>query len=286
MSKLLKLVTFNIIFTLVLLSCSTRPLETITNNSPHSYRSFASQSNDCQENLKKLLLHISWTEKNKKAAYNVILAGSERVSRTVSHGLNLLSEEITEDIDVEVVAERNFRKALSFIFDNFDSLKINKETAIKINRILTEKLVPEEKRGNYLYRPTTPYPRKRSDPLILNGPEKFYSWLESEEGVKLSRNSPIEFAESIHNTIVALDSFPDGNGRLSRLFSDLALMKAGMPPALYSDMNDYFRRGNALSKVSRSARLDYYEEIVENGRKMFYQEIDSNISSGHTNSQR
>lgn len=259
------LILFNLLF---LEGCSSVSKLALDQKSKLSNRSIASDvTPNCYELLLKLLSPSIWTNEKKELALNIMLSGSDKVSRTVALGRRFMAPSDIRGEDISVIAEENFRKAASFILENLESLEINKETAIKINRILTEGLVPEERRGNYLFRLNGPYVNQ-TDTFIDGDPVKFYQWLESDEGKKLFREDPVRFAETIHNAIAALDSFPDGNGRLSRMLSDLALMKSGRAPALYSSMEDYFLRGNARSDVSRSVRLDYYREIAENGQRV------------------
>lgn len=204
------------------------------------------------------------TPAQKKKALAVMLSGSQKASRTVALGRRFIAPRDVPDSAISGIAEKNFVAAATYVVENSAHLPINQETAVKLNRMLTEGLVPEADRGRFDFRLRGPYVHE-TDSFVAGSPEKLYRWLESAEAQKMQTTDPVGFAEILHNNLVALDSFPDGNGRLSRLFSDLALLRAGRGPASYTDMRDYFARGNARAEVSRQARQAYYREIAESG---------------------
>lgn len=181
------------------------------------------------------------------AALSVILLGSMAVSRTAVVGRRTFA---SQDVPVAEVAQRNFERTAKLVVERHADLPLTKATAVKLNRDLTEGLVPEGVRG---------------DPDFHRDTARFYEWLESEEAAELGRKDPLELAQQIHYKMSRNDSFPDGNGRTARLMADLALLRHGLPPAFYTDMSDYFARGNHRSKVSPEARRAYFKEIVERG---------------------
>lgn len=203
-----------------------------------------------------------------ETALKIMMEGSLNVSRTKVLGRRFIAPTEIKDDQIAVIAEANFDTAARFVLKNFDSLEINLETAVILNKILTKGLVPENKRGQYDYRVGGTYVHQ-IDPSIGYHPRDFYiTWLNSPSAKSLYESSPIEFAEIIHNTVMSLDSFPDGNGRLSRLFADLALIKKNISPAYYTSMKDYFERGNSRSDVPRSVRQSYFYEIVIRGMSL------------------
>lgn len=183
----------------------------------------------------------------RSAALSVILLGSMAVSRTAVVGRRTFA---SQDVPVAEVAQRNFERTAKLVVERHADLPLTKATAVKLNRDLTEGLVPEGVRG---------------DPDFHRDTARFYEWLESEEAAELGRKDPLELAQQIHYKMSRNDSFPDGNGRTARLMADLALLRHGLPPAFYTDMSDYFARGNHRSKVSPEARRAYFKEIVERG---------------------
>lgn len=207
-----------------------------------------------------------WTNEEKESALDIMLAGSQMISRTVSHGRRFIAPATLPDSEISSLAESNFQKTARYVLDHLDELTIDKKTAIELNRMLTEGLVPENVRGDPFYRIFGSY-IDQTDVFVGGDPAHFYKWLDSDAANELRLLDPVAFAEVLHNNIVALDSFPDGNGRLSRIFADLALMKSGLAPAYYTDMQDYFNRGDARSPVDRAARKAYFREIVEKGQR-------------------
>jgi len=150
------------------------------------------------------------------------------------------------------VAERNFVRAAELVVDEAERLPLTLETATRINRIVTEDLVPERVRGMPAYR---------------RNPAEFYRWLESPEARALGESDPVALAERIHFEISRLDAFPDGNGRTARLMADLALIKHGRAPAFYTDIGEYFERGNARAAATRAEQLAYFRESVARGER-------------------
>ena len=220
----------------------------------------------------ELSQHFAFTAKNKKIALHIMEDGSEKVSRTVSLGRRFIAPNKIADKQISSIAEKNFQTTAKYVLDHIDELEINKNTAIKLNKMLTKNLVDKEIQGDYLFRTNATYAHE-SDSFVAGDPERFYKWLDSRAAKKIQEKDPIAFAEIIHNNIASLDSFPDGNGRLSRLLADLALMKAGYAPAYYTDMIDYFTRGtprgvqnSGVPAASREARKKYFREIVEKGQ--------------------
>lgn len=79
----------------------------------------------------------------------------------------------------------------------------------------------------------------------------------------MQSQSPVGFAELIHNNIAVYDSFPDGNTRTARLMSYIVLMQAGYRPAVFSGKDDYSLIWSSL----RSLRKNYFYEAVVEGQK-------------------
>jgi hypothetical protein len=202
-------------------------------------------------------------------AFNIMMKGSANLSRTKVKGMTFFGDKIK--VPVSEVAERNFEKAAQYVLDNHFYLEINLETAKILNRILTQDLVPEEHQGNYQYR-TRSFNIPAMDSFYDHNPEGFYNgWLNSAQAKTLYETDPVALAEIIHNAVAALDAFPDGNGRLSRLFSDLVLIKNNLPVAYYTSMEDYFARGNSRANVDRATRVEYYREAVSRGQKELFE---------------
>ena len=215
---------------------------------------------------------VAWVDQQKQIAFKIMVDGSQKASRTIALGRRFLAPISLGDREISNLGEDNFQKTARYVLDHLDQLDVNKETAIRLNKMLTKGLVPEKERGNYLYRQEGSY-GYQTDDFVKGNPKIFYHWLDSKTAKELAIHDPVTLAEIIHNNIVALDSFPDGNGRLSRVFADMVLLKAGLAPAYYTDMSDYFKRGTPRGiqgvsiPASRASRVEYFREIVENGQR-------------------
>lgn len=218
----------------------------------------------------RALTAVPLSQQEKKVFEKMMLEGSLNVSRTKVVGRRFMAPQTVANGDISAIAEANFREAARYVLQNLSSLPIDLATATTLNKILTENLVPEDVRGSYAYRSQGAY-RFEADAVVEGNVHKYYEWLSSQEARHLFATDPVALAERVHNNTVSFDSFPDGNGRLSRLFADLILMKAGFAPAYYTSMKDYFDRGNPRSEVGRKQRQEYFSEIVERGQKDWVQ---------------
>jgi NAD(P)-dependent dehydrogenase (short-subunit alcohol dehydrogenase family) len=217
---------------------------------------------------------IVWDQDKKERALKVMLRGSAQVSRTV----------VISGKEVADLAEKNYQNAARYVIEHFEALPINRDTAVYLNRMLTEGLVHGRIRGNPNARLFS-QDAHLADKFVGRLPEGFYQWLDTEDAKKVFENDPVRFAEILHHNIGALDSFFDGNGRLSRLFADLALLKSGRAPAYYTEILDYFKRGVPRAAksyarynrpaVKREKRIEYFREIQERGQRALDQGIEA-----------
>lgn len=178
--------------------------------------------------------------------------GSLNVSRTHVLGQRFLAPRRVSSTRISSIAQRNFRRAARYVLRNAHSLTLNFETAVEINRMLTQELVPEDVRGNATYYNRDPGP--------------LFEWFGSREALALAARDPVAFAEIVHHDVSLTDAFPDGNGRTGRLLADLVLVQHGLAPALYTDMQDYFQRGAPNAPATRETQVPYFREIVARGQ--------------------
>lgn len=157
----------------------------------------------------------------------------------------------------------NFKNAAIYVLSHSRDLSLDLKTSVKLNEMLTQDLVDPKFMGDINFRPHSKT-RLKATPFHLY-PQAFYHWLETPEAQRLLKSDPIRLAELAHHTISALDSFPDGNGRLARMFSDLILLKAGLNPAYYPSQSEYFT-WNAASGASRDQQLEAYIKSVQLGQ--------------------
>jgi Fic family protein len=139
-------------------------------------------------------------------------------------------------------AGRNYRKAATWVLEQHEALPLTPETLQQINA------------------------------LVLDG-----LWMGSPEGRALEHDDPVAFAYRVKATLESVDAgnFVDGNGRTSRLFADLILLKHGLAPAHAMSQEDYFRYGSGYghfangSVVSPSAsQLDNFRQMVTRGQRI------------------
>lgn len=225
----------------------------------------ASSSTTCTASIKKLLPAPYWNQQRQKRAVEIIMAASDNLSRTISEGRRFMAPDDLEAQQISQIAQKNFERTARYLVKNHGKLELNQKTAIRLNKMLTKDLVPDPVRGRMDFRRRSPS-RELTDDFVDGQFYLFYKWLEGEKASDLLKTDPVKLAELIHHNISALDSFPDGNGRLARLMADLALIKADLAPALYTGIEDYFARGNALSGASREALLDYFREMAQRGQ--------------------
>lgn len=179
--------------------------------------------------------------------------GSLNVSRTLVVGRRFMAPEKTSDEEIPRLARANFRKAAEYVVDNASELPLSFDTAERLNVILTKGLIPGYLKGD-LVRNVQAVP-------------EFYRWLEGPDAAALGRADPVSLASTVHDRVSALDAFADGNGRTARLMADLVLLKAGRAPAFYTDIEEYFARGNSRSEAPPEQRAEYFREICRRGEE-------------------
>jgi Fic family protein len=160
---------------------------------------------------------------------------------------------------VEHLEAVNHLEAISFIRD----LAVNKEPISK--RILLEihrlilKEVDKENAGRYRQIPVRISGSQHEPPqpyLIDKLMEDFFEFYSYQEG----RIHPVILAAEMHERLVSIHPFVDGNGRTARLLMNLILVRNG------------YTRANI--KGDLSSRMNYYKSLeevqVNNDRVLFY----------------
>ena len=187
----------------------------------------------------------------------LLLRSSLRLSRTHERGENLLLPRWeVPGWDIRYTTEQNYRRAVDFVLANAHELPLDLETATRLNRLLTEGLVPERILGQASFRADA---------------SRFYRWLASPRAEALGRRDPVALAERVHAGLGYFDAFPDGNGRTARLMADLVLLKHGRAPALFTTLEEYFERGifsrdMADKGLRRRSQIAYYREAARRGQ--------------------
>lgn len=161
-------------------------------------------------------------------------------------------------------ALQRFRTAAELVVDHAAELPLTLATATRINRILNPTLSRELIRY------------QSSEVARMEANRTFLRWLRSASADELGRRDPVELASRVYRFNRTPEMFPDGNGRTWRLMADLALLKYGRAPALYTGIEDFFARGS--SRLSDPGSLwaaperaggieSYFREIADAGQR-------------------
>jgi len=79
---------------------------------------------------------------------------------------------------------------------------------------------------------------------------------------------PVIFAAYVHNFLIAIHPFIDGNGRTGRLLLNFMLMKSGFPPI-------------CIKKEERIKYTDYMEEARDGNTKMLLNFIAGKVEEAY-----
>jgi len=188
-------------------------------------------------------------------AVAIMLAGSMMLSRTNLLGRRVIAEDGLSAAQVQTAAERNFRTAAEWVASNAADLRLNRDTVISINRILTRDLLDDAIAG---------------DPDFRADSTPFFRWLETESHQVLDREGPEGLAYRIHFKLTRMHGFPDANARTARLLADLVLLQNGLAPAMHASLKDYFEKGTGVSRrrINHATRKSYWREAIALGQRM------------------
>ena len=150
-------------------------------------------------------------------------------------------------------------KAYDFMFSLLKEHRIDEQAMLRIHKLFCQNIEPEYA-GRY-----------RDIRVIITGsqypvtaPEKvsedmdmLFEWVQRDR----EKYHPVEFAALLHERLVFIHPFKDGNGRVARLLMNLALIQDGYLPAVIPPMlrADYI---SLLEKAHRDER-DFIEFIAE-----------------------
>lgn len=150
-------------------------------------------------------------------------------------------------------------KAYDFMFSLLKEYRIDEQAMLRIHKLFCQNIEPEYA-GRY-----------RDIRVIITGsqypvtaPEKvsedmdmLFEWVQRDRG----KYHPVEFAALLHERLVFIHPFKDGNGRVARLLMNLALIQDGYLPAVIPPIlrADYI---SLLEKAHKDER-DFIEFIAE-----------------------
>ncbi len=177
----------------------------------------------------------------------IMLEGSMSLSKSVDLGYSLTEMPKSR---VKRISERNFRRTAKWVLANAHQLPLTAATAREINSRLREGMVGEE--GD-------------RQPDLAS-----WQFLGDAKAERQLRRDPVGLAERIHTETQGFnEAFFDANGRTARLMADLALIKAGRPPALYPSLAEYARTASPLlfGWSQRERIQQNFPSLVERGEE-------------------
>lgn len=216
--------------------------------------------------------------------------------RTIYHGTQIEGNDLTLNQARQVIegqqifaSERDIQEVINYrnvvkILDDLASKRggYDLESLLEIHSSVVYNLVPQEKigvlrdtqvvireegTGNVILKPPMPH----EVPYLLND---FFEWLNSEENAELH---PVIKAGIAHYVLVSIHPFVEGNGRTTRAYAMLILIKEGYDIKRFFSIEENFDRDieryyNAFFVVDRQSEdiaardltpwLEYFSETV------------------------
>ncbi|OGM31439.1 hypothetical protein A2630_01455 [Candidatus Woesebacteria bacterium RIFCSPHIGHO2_01_FULL_44_10] len=187
---------------------------------------------------------------------------TDAIERTVYHGTHIEGNELSlvqakkimegQEVygrarDVQEVI--NYRKVITLLEElSHQKSDYNKDLLAQIHALTVEKIVPEEKvgvirttqvvireegTGKVILRP----PSFVEVPYLLDGFFEWFNSVEVREGVH-----PVLRAGIAHYVLVSIHPFVEGNGRVSRAFAILVLLREGYDVKRFFALEEHFDR--------------------------------------------
>ncbi len=251
----------------------------------------------------KVLKNISAIEASKEIIENAPLVPSfekqfqsDAIVRTVYHGTHIEGNDLTllqtkkvlEGAEVygrarDIQEVINYRNATQLL----DELAVKRggyeaEMLKDIHRLTVYKIIPEEKIGTF--RNTKVVIKEEGTGKVIFEPpawievpyliDDFFNWLNSPEAMEVH---PILRAGIAHYILVAIHPFVEGNGRVSRAFATLVLLREGFDIKKFFSLEEHFDEDpgsyyEAFALVDRQSKniaqrnltiwLEYFTEVV------------------------
>lgn len=204
-------------------------------------------------------LEIEYTYESNKIEGNTLTL--QETALVVEKGLTIGGKTITEHLEVI-----NHTQAIDFIKDLAQSKNtISERDILQIHSLILQG-IDKPNAGVYRKVPVIISGAKHKPPqpfLVPKQMEDVMLWYNENKEVL----HPIELSAEMHERLVTIHPFIDGNGRTSRLLMNLILLQ-----------NDY---PIAILKGDDKSRLEYYNALelaqTENNKKVFIELIANNI---------
>jgi len=250
-----------------------------------------------------ILKHIGQVEAAKEVIENSPLVPSfekkfqsDAVVRIVYHGthiegndLSLLQTKKVLEGKHVVARARDIQEVINYrnVVDLLEELahrrgKYDKETLLDIHRVTVLKVIPEEKRG-VLRKSQVVIKEGGTGKIIFQPPpfvevpyllEDFFKWLNSKDAKELH---PILRAGITHYVLVTIHPFVEGNGRTTRAFVSLLMIKENYDIKRFFALEEHFDQDpaayyHAFAEVDKQSKdigardltpwLEYFTETV------------------------
>lgn len=204
-------------------------------------------------------LEIEYTYESNKIEGNTLTL--QETALVVEKGLTIGGKTITEHLEVI-----NHTQAIDFIKDLAQSKNtISERDILQIHSLILQG-IDKPNAGVYRKVPVIISGAKHKPPqpfLVPKQMEDVMLWYNENKEVL----HPVELSAEMHERLVTIHPFIDGNGRTSRLLMNLILLQ-----------NDY---PIAILKGDDKSRLEYYNALelaqTENNKKVFIELIANNI---------
>ena len=204
-------------------------------------------------------LEIKYTYESNKIEGNTLTL--QETALVVEKGLTIGGKTMTEHLEVI-----NHTQAITFIKDLAQSKNtISERDILQIHSLILQG-IDKPNAGVYRKVPVMISGAKHKPPqpfLVLKQMEDLMLWYNENKEVL----HPVELSAEMHERLVTIHPFIDGNGRTSRLLMNLILLQNGYPIAIL--------------KGDDKSRLGYYNALelaqTENNKKVFIELIAKNI---------
>ncbi len=169
----------------------------------------------------------------------------------------------------------NALAAMNWVWNRKAEAPIKESDLLRLHRVLTSKVLPDEQAGHYKTRQNkivdhkgitvyTPPPPEKARPLTL----ELLDWIKSKESEALH---PVIVGAIAHHCLVSIHPFADGNGRISRALAIWLLYSRGFDTHHLFALDEYFERERQLyyQKIQQARDLDddlsFWLEYVAEG---------------------
>lgn len=204
-------------------------------------------------------LEIEYTYESNKIEGNTLTL--QETALVVEKGLTIGGKTITEHLEVI-----NHTQAIDFIKDLAQSKNtISERDILQIHSLILQG-IDKPNAGVYRKVPVIISGAKHKPPqpfLVPKQMEDVMLWYNENKEVL----HPVELSAEMHERLVTIHPFIDGNGRTSRLLMNLILLQNNYPIAIL--------------KGDDKSRLEYYNALelaqTENNKKVFIELIANNI---------